>query len=149
MPLIPTAFILIGPSGSGKSTWTTRNLPEGTVLCSADDYFMQDDGEYRFDPSQLKQAHGACLREYLNAAREAQHMCVDNTNTTIAEVAPYIAVAQAYAYDIRAIFFDTPWRVCAERNTKGVDLSTVLRMHMQAEHTIRKWPPFWPKIEVI
>jgi predicted kinase len=148
MPLIPTAFILIGPSGSGKSTYATAHMPPETEICSADDHFMRHD-KYEFDPSQLSNAHGACLRRYLDGAKLAQHLCVDNTNTTIAEVAPYIAVAQAYAYNIRAIFFDTPWRVCAERSTKGIDPAMVLRMSMQAEDTIRNWPPFWPKIEVI
>lgn len=148
MPLIPTAYILIGPSGAGKSTFAASKLPQDTVVCSADDHFMRHD-KYEFDPSQLTNAHGACLRKYLNAAKLAQHLCVDNTNTTIAEVAPYIAVAQAYAYDIKAIFFDTPWRECAERNTKGVDAGLVMRMRYQAESMIRNWPPFWPKIGVI
>lgn len=140
--MIPTAYILIGPPGSGKSTYAAT-LTSEAIVCSADDHFMQD-GKYVFDPSQLKSAHGKCLRKYLDGAKNAEHICVDNTNTTIAQVAPYIAVAQAYAYDIKAIFFDTPWRVCVERQTKGVDPAIVMRMYYQAEQLIREWPVFWP-----
>lgn len=141
-------WILIGPSGAGKSTYVEKELPDSTELCSADHFFMRND-KYEFDPRNLPRAHSACLLNYADALRAGvEHVVVDNTNTTVAEIAPYIALGQAYAANVLVIFFDTPWRVCAERSTKGIDASTVLRMSMQAEDLIRNWPHFWPKIEV-
>lgn len=151
-----TAYILIGASGAGKSTWTAANVPDA-VVCSADHHFMRN-GRYEFDPAQLGAAHAECLRAFVEAVRAPpaleideliQAIVVDNTNTTIAEVAPYLAVAQAYDLDVKAIFFGTPPEVCVQRADKGAPDHTVWRQHFNAEMLKRAWPPFWPRITVV
>ena len=49
-------ILLRGLPGSGKSTFA-KSL--GGIHIEADQYFMQD-GEYKFDASQLKHAHNYC-----------------------------------------------------------------------------------------
>ena len=82
-------YILRGLSGSGKSQ-VARDLigyeraqpvPRNFgVICSADDYFMVD-GEYRFDPEKLSEAHDACFMKFKKALDDGVRVVVvDNTN---------------------------------------------------------------------
>lgn len=138
--------ILRGVSGSGKSTIANGGIRVANrVICSADDF----DGLYRngFNPSLLPQAHAACLKKFVSALQfDVDHIVVDNTNTTVAEVAPYAALALAYdaslmittvkCNDLEAAF---------ARNVHGVPLQGIkaqaLRLALSAEHM----PPWWPQ----
>lgn len=133
-------FILIGASGSGKTTWHKRNLPRATVV-SADDYFMHDD-EYQFDPSKLPQAHGKALTAFLAATDNRDTaVVVDNTNTTIAEIAPYIAVAQARDYRVTCIYFANQYG-----NTHGVPPRVVGDQAGRIARMRQDWPGYWPHV---
>jgi predicted kinase len=145
-------YILMGSSQSGKST-TTRKLiqrakAEGAraEAFSADDYFQVggEAGRYAFDPSKLGEAHGQCLRrtaQALWATLASSHIVVvDNTNTTIAEIAPYIALGQAYGYDVRVI----PHRGNRGDNGHGVPEHARNAQALRMEETLAQWPPFWP-----
>jgi tRNA uridine 5-carbamoylmethylation protein Kti12 len=124
--------ILSGVSGSGKSR-LAKSLAEQvkpSVIVSADDHFTGSDGQYRFDQTQLSEAHGACFRTYIEALRsDVELVIVDNTNTTEGEIAPYILASQAYHYDARIFtlmcYCDIDIRICAERNTHSVPLGLV------------------------
>ena len=100
--------ILCGVSGSGKSTMC-KDLMDATldvVKCSADDFFMQD-GKYIFTPAGLSAAHASCLRRFIACCQDCVGLIlVDNTNTTIMEIAPYAAIALAYGYDLEVIVVD-------------------------------------------
>lgn len=91
-------IILSGISGSGKSTYG-RKLLEGalwTSVCSADDYFMVG-SEYRFDASKLSLAHGQCFKKFIDLLKGGdQVVVVDNTNTSVVEIAPYVLGGQAW-----------------------------------------------------
>lgn len=89
-------IMMSGVPGSGKSTLVARRWP-GAVVFSADAYFMVD-GEYRFDPSRIGEAHCGCLRSFTETLQVAdvEVLVVDNTNLSVSEIAPYAALAQAY-----------------------------------------------------
>lgn len=139
-----TAYIMMGTSGSGKSSWIRENIP-GATVCSADLFFMAGD-EYKFDPSKLGEAHQSCLLDFMTSCRmNITTVVCDNTNTTIVEVAPYIAVAQAYGYEVKVIVCDAPPELCADRNAHGMKLSHIERMSRRMFHMLcEDWPPFWP-----
>ena len=147
------AIILCGASGSGKSTWASTNHPDAIVV-SADHYFIGDDGVYRFDPTKLGDAHGSCLRHFVKFAQSmtTDTVIVDNTNTTLVEIAPYVAVARAYGVEPEIRVWHT-WPVAGtedyerivRRNTHGVPVEAVTAMRGRLIHTINNWPPFWPK----
>ena len=141
-----TAIIMIGASGAGKSTWIKKNHPDIEV-CSADKWFETPSGNYEFDPSQLSNAHASCMKLFVRAIMYRQNVIVDNTNTTTAEISPYLAVAKAFGYKVRVVFLDTPPDVCEERNTKGVNRHTIERMDRQARALLDSWPTFWPEWE--
>lgn len=150
-------LILMGPSGAGKSTWT-RHYPGDKWVCSADHYFMNL-GVYRFVPEDLPKAHAACLRRYLSILARADldpeldkyALIVDNTNTTIAEIAPYVAVARAYDHEPHILAFATRAGESGglhERSIHGVPHHAIARQHRNMMTTIRNWPALFPEIRI-
>ncbi|MCZ2224294.1 MAG: ATP-binding protein [Chitinophagales bacterium] len=133
------AVILIGVSGSGKSTYARNNYPE-FIKCSADDYFMID-GKYNFNFAKLGEAHGECLKKFILACQNKQNVIVDNTNTSIEEIAPYFQVARAYGYDVTFVMINCDIDKCAERNLHGVGLNSVKTMRARINNL--KLPKYW------
>ncbi len=74
-------------------------------------------------------------------------MIVDNTNTTVGEIAPYHAIASAYGYEVRIEAHISPdltvLSKAAARNTHGVPLNTVVMQQARLEDTIENAPPWW------
>jgi predicted kinase len=134
-------IILQGCSGSGKSTYAKNNYPNAYVV-SADNYFMKD-GKYQFDPSQLDQAHGQCLRLFVGACENQQEIVVDNTNTSIAEIAPYYAIARAYGYDVELIWISTSPEIATKRNVHSVSLKKNEMMSKMIGICHQSIPHFW------
>jgi predicted kinase len=139
--------ILRGIPGSGKSTYICKNFREACIV-SADDFFMEGT-EYKFDPSKLPQAHAACLREYAEWLMLVErHRCwwplvVDNTNTSVMEVAPYAALALAYGASLRIVTIKCDPVVAAARNVHGVPLRAVMAMAKRLEEETPRLAPWW------
>ena len=153
-------IILRGIPGSGKSTFVKKELPKADLVASADDGMMVD-GVYKFDPAKLPAAHGACLRAVISALQsgEAQRVIahtagliapppepvivVDNTATSIAEVAPYVAVGQAYGAEVVVITLRINPAIAAPRNVHGVPESGVHRMAAALDEGTKGMMPWW------
>lgn len=134
--------ILAGVSGSGKSTYAKKL---GGIICSADDHFVDADGVYRFDPSQLGEAHRKCLRNVvLGLQRFGEHIVVDNTNTTLVELAPYVALGQAFYAQVEIVVVVGNPADAARRNIHGVPHGSVMAMAKRIDEMLHNWPPFWP-----
>lgn len=138
-------IIMQGVSGSGKSTYArnvqrSRNASAETCwIVSADDYFVDSEGRYNFDPSKLGEAHATCFARVLDLLRmagdvdPARSMCiiVDNTNSTAIEIAPYMAAAAASKLDTGHEVFTTIVRVrcpidlALSRTTHGTPLRSI------------------------
>lgn len=85
-------IIMRGLPGSGKSTLAKTF---GGVICSADQYFTDFFGRYKFDASKLTEAHEACFRKAEKAmSKGVKKLIVDNTNTRKWEFEPYLAIAE-------------------------------------------------------
>lgn len=123
---------------------------EAIGIVSADHYFMRD-GEYKFDPSKLSAAHGECLLGFMRLLMtdldfcdaEDGHVIVDNTNTTVLEIAPYMAIASAHNVPVTLHTFKCVPKVGAERNKHGVSLQGCVRMAENIERRDEEFPPFW------
>ena len=145
--------ILCGIPGSGKSTYTRKNHP-GAFVVSADNFpglyetLETFPVQLKFNPSLLPAAHGKCLRDFVDVIedREASilgvsSIVVDNTNTTVAEIAPYAALALAYGHDLEIVTLDCFPEDGARRNTHGVPLAACIAMHKRLAD--RQLPPWW------
>ena len=156
-------IILRGIPGSGKSTFAKKELPKADLIASADDGMMVD-GVYKFDPAKLPAAHGACLRSVVEALQEgaAQRVLaktaategiilpaaepvivVDNTSTSIAEVAPYVAVGQAYGAEVVIMTLRIDPAIAGPRNTHGVPQVGVDRMAAALDKGTEGIMPWW------
>jgi len=140
-------ILMSGISGSGKTTYVKKNYPNAFV-CSADSFFEKN-GEYHFDPSKLVQAHSACLLSFveeLQACEEDSIIVVDNTNTTALELAPYVALAQAYECKITLVTMRCDPETAHRRNKHNVPKEAILSMYNRLQG--RELPRYW-NIEII
>jgi len=125
--------ILRGPSGSGKSTYINKHLPDAFV-CSADHYFNDEEGNYNFDPTKLGQAHGSCRLSFKQAILDnVPVIVVDNTNTKLKEMEPYLDVARNHDYEIEVVRLKVPLDKLYGRNTHGVPDEAVKRMNARMQ----------------
>lgn len=154
-------YILSGCSGSGKSTeaklirdrhaYLDKIGDDWVTICSADHYFLYNriweldgnaSGTYNFNPALLGRAHGECLRRFIEAVQqEKQLIIVDNTNTTVEEMAPYYAVAGAYEAAVHIYTATTDPIVAHARNKHNVPLHVV--QAQAARIAARRLPSHW------
>lgn len=100
-------YIVRGLPGSGKSTFAKKLVGADFLVCEADKYFINDEGEYVFDPSKIKDAHDACkamVEMYMMDSMENDQwypeIVVSNTFTQEWEMAPYFDLAKKYDYKV-------------------------------------------------
>lgn len=91
-------YIVRGVPGSGKSTLAkqlTSNVFE------ADQYFIDENGEYKFDFTKIKDAHKDCQDNVKYAMQSSiPKIAVSNTFTQEWEMEPYIQFAKKYGYTV-------------------------------------------------
>ena len=143
--------IMRGVPGSGKSTDAERlikkfiNIYKGAVACkcSADDYFVDDEGNYNFDRDKLGKAHGHSRWKAETAMQEGIPLIViDNTNTMDREMNPYRKLAKRYGYKVRyrvvGDLSDKSLRLYASRNVHGVPEEAIRRMAGRLRESLNK-----------
>jgi predicted kinase len=101
-------YLLRGVPGSGKST-VAQNI--GGTHFETDKYFMVD-GEYKLDPTKLKQYHQMCQDE-VSLAMIQNHtahfndvIVVSNTFTQEWEMKPYFDLAKTYGYQVFSLIVE-------------------------------------------
>lgn len=121
------------------------------TIYSADSFFMVE-GQYKFSPSKLSEAHSSCLRGALEAMRDTHDVdsveriiIIDNTNTSIAEVAPYAAAALAYNHELKVITLIGDISTCIERHTHGAPEKNIIMQHENLRRSLVEWPHWWPQ----
>ena len=100
-------YIVRGCPGSGKSTLARKiaNLHslENKVakIFETDNYFMEN-GEYKFNPSKLKENHAKCFNDFLDALndRHVDVVIVANTFTRKWEYVNYSDAAKDSGYEV-------------------------------------------------
>lgn len=88
-------ILLRSVSNAGKSTVATL-FGGNSVVCCADDYFTDEEGNYDFNPNWLGQAHTACKFKFIDALHnpDIDTIVVANTNTKPSDFQFYIDEAE-------------------------------------------------------
>ena len=90
-----------GIPGSGKSTFA-KTL--GGQHYEADMFFINENGEYNFDVTKIKDAHKWCQSFVeTNMVLEYPKIVVSNTSTQEWEMEPYFKLAKEYGYTVFTI----------------------------------------------
>ena len=135
--------VLRGLPGSGKSYGAAKLAAADYLICSADDFHMED-GVYRFKPENISKAHGGCLLRFVDLLLTgAQKIVVDNTNTTVWEMAPYCALALAYDYALSVYTVDCSIERALSRNVHNVPEATIRKMAENMEIHTPLIPKHW------
>ena len=129
-------FLMRGLPGSGKSTLAKDLAGEDGRIFSTDDFFMKD-GEYHWDPKQVRTAHEWNQIRVAGAmSQNIPVIVVDNTNLQAWEREPYNKLAKENGYEIQVVHPVTGWAwdvsECAERNIHGVPRETLESMLQRA-----------------
>lgn len=104
-------ILLRGIPGSGKTSFA-KTIWSDYVIVEADKFFEKD-GEYKFDPTKLKDAHQWCKDtvEQFMKDNELNHqfypeIVVSNTFTQEWEMQPYIDLAEKYGYKVFSLIVE-------------------------------------------
>lgn len=131
-------YVCRGLPGSGKSTWARENFPKSNIV-SADDFFTHGD-EYKFDPKKIPQAHQSCFRKFIRMIdRGVSPIIVDNTNTQLWEMSPYILAGESFGYTVKIFEFHVPVKLSSVMNVHGVPESTIKRMKSGWQEALPWW----------
>jgi uridine kinase len=121
-------YLVRGLPSSGKTTLAkqlTSNVFE------ADHYFYDNDGNYNFIPSKIKEAHKEC-QEFVGYAMESNipKIAVSNTFTQEWEMEPYFEMAKKHNYYVTCIVVENRH---GGTNTHGVPQEKVEQMKNRFE----------------
>ena len=100
-------ILLRGLPGSGKSTLAKTLVGDKDYCHKADMYFVHSDGNYKFEPSKIKEAHQWCKDEIEFVMRcEHSPVVVSNTFTQEWEMDDYFSLAEKYGYLVNSLIVE-------------------------------------------
>lgn len=99
----PASLILIrGVPGSTKTTTAEEKYPDH-VLCEADQFFTNNNGDYSFDPKKIQDAHKWCQAKAKRSLQAGKNVVVANTFIRIWEMEPYFLMAKRLGCKVTVI----------------------------------------------
>lgn len=105
-------IILRGIPGAGKSTFANL-IWSKYVICEADKYFYDEEGNYNFDATKLGEAHQWCQWQVEQMMKDNEvnkqyypEIVVSNTSTTEKELEPYLKLADKYGYNVVSLIVE-------------------------------------------
>jgi len=129
-------ILMRGLPGSGKTTLARRIASEeGAVVFSTDDFWIGEDGRYRFDPERLGEAHGWNLDRTRRMLSDGRSVVVDNCNTKGEHMAPYVELATEYGAEVE--------KRVAPLNGEELDFLFYNNGHNVPYHIIEKMREEW------
>ena len=128
------ALVIRGISGSGKSTFAKMFLyledcNIQVAIHSTDQYFLDQWGEYKFDPTKLGENHQKNLLAFKKSLRNGYELVIcDNTNTQKWEYEKYVQAAEEMGYQVHIITVgDFDVDKCHERCAHDVPKKSIQR----------------------
>jgi hypothetical protein len=94
------ARAILNGINAGRFPWDRASV----VHLEADDFFLNERGNFVFDKNKLFAAHSGCLRKCRNAMEEGtQFIIVANTFVRLFELEPYHSLAKQFNYEIQEV----------------------------------------------
>lgn len=128
-------ILIRGVPGSGKSTLAKKlvhELPCNVVLnIEADAFFIDNQGNYKFDPTRIKDAHSWCQAETEHALKHGASVIVSNTFTQLWEMQPYFEMAEKYGAEVVVYLCQGNFK-----NVHGVPDAKVKQMRDRFEYDV-------------
>ena len=128
--------LLRGLPGSGKSSFA-KHMWSDFVICEADQFFYDSDGNYNFDPSKLKDAHKYCRDKVETFMSDNEknpqfypEIVVSNTFTREWEMDEYFKLAKKYDYQVVSLIVENRH---GNKNIHGVPDSKIEEMRNRFE----------------
>lgn len=106
---VKVCTIVRGIPGSGKTTYANTMAKSlayspSDVVCSADDFMLDENGEYNYHPSKLNYAHTMCFEKFKSLVDNGvEHVFVANTSTRKSEYERYQQYAESKGYVVFVI----------------------------------------------
>ena len=129
-------ILLRGLPGSGKSSFANL-IWSSFVICEADQFFYDAEGNYNFDPSKLKEAHKYCRDKVESFMLDNQknpqfypEIIVSNTFTREWEMEEYFKLANKYGYKVVSLIIENRH---GGKNVHGVPDSKINEMRNRFE----------------
>lgn len=128
-------IIIRGASSSGKSTFAGL-ISNPCVIITADDYFYNEAGEYKFDASQLGIAHGMCRYDFNTAIKDPNivNIVIANTNTKKKEWEYYSNKAEELGHRVFYIILEKRHE---NTNSHQVPLDVITRQANSIKENIK------------
>jgi predicted kinase len=135
-----TLILVRGLPGSGKSTfanfiWSTY------VVCEADKFFYDKEGNYNFDATKLRDAHAWCRNEVETRMKDNQlnpqyypEIVVSNTFTQEWEMESYFKLAEQYGYKVVSLIVENRH---GSKNVHNVSEETLKKMESRFQIKLR------------
>jgi predicted kinase len=100
-------ILLRGLPGNGKSTFAKSLVNKDYCHKETDMYFVDGDGNYKFEPSKIKDAHAWC-KEEVEFLMKYEHspIVVSNTFTQEWEMNDYYKMAEELGYMVFSIIVE-------------------------------------------
>ena len=92
-------MLIRGMPGSGKSTLAQRLIRQGVIEChyEADQYFVNEQGQYEWDVNHLMDAHDWCRSQAEAALEAGQRVAVSNTSVRLRDIRSYVEMARDWS----------------------------------------------------
>lgn len=144
-------YLVIGCYGSGKTQWIGENL-DGESVFSADGFV--DAGSTLTGSEKIAKASAELLRRY--TARVADEwfkrnetVVVDAPLCSAIELAPFVALAQAYEHELNIVCMRCAPDVAFARSRRICPIETIEFQVAKLVELIDRYPPWWPLPEYI
>jgi predicted kinase len=131
-------ILIRGLPGSGKSTLAKtlrRWFSSGPDYYlwdhwEADDFFVDDYGQYQFNAKRILEAHHWCQKGVKQSLKHKRNVIVSNTFTRVWEMQPYLDLAKQFGAEVTVLTCEGNYG-----NIHGVPDETIEKMR-------ERWEPY-------
>lgn len=125
-------YILRSVPGAGKTT-LANSL--NAIVCSADDFMLNSEGQYEFDPNMLHYCHKSCYNKAEEAMKnKSERIVIANTNVRERDVNQYKKLGESYGYYVFSLVVENRH---GNSNVHDVPVEKLIEMESTLKKSIK------------